>query len=153
MPIALAVSQIDGPFPGAGDLAALTILTGAAIYYDLTERIYLTYTLTNDAGQVYVGRTSGFGSPYSIMMRRYYGHHMRIFGFKNPTIDKYIQGLNAYGAIRGREQQLIDFYGGIGNPRVANKIRGVSKLNVLKGRSYHEMSNFFFGNIAPYTGY
>lgn len=55
-------------------------------------------------------------------------------------------------AIRGREQQLIDYYGGIGSRRVANSIRGVSKANPM-GRFYHSQSNSFFGNIAPYTGY
>ncbi len=51
-----------------------------------------------------------------------------------------------------REQQLIDYHGGIGSYRVANKIRGVSKFNP-GGRLYHQTSNWFFGNIAPYTGY
>jgi len=55
-------------------------------------------------------------------------------------------------AIRGREQQLIDYYGGVGSRRVANRIRGVSKANPM-GRFYHSQSNSFFGNIAPYTGY
>ena len=55
-------------------------------------------------------------------------------------------------AIRGREQQLIDFYGGVGSRRVANVIRGVSKYNPA-GRVYHETSNLLFGNIAPYTGF
>ena len=55
-------------------------------------------------------------------------------------------------AIRGREQQLIDYYGGIGHPKVANRIRGVSKANFL-GRYYHYQSDYYFGNIAPYTGF
>ncbi len=55
-------------------------------------------------------------------------------------------------AIRGREQQLIDFYGGIGSKRVGNFIRGVSKWNP-SGRRFHKKSNEEFGQLAPYTGY
>ena len=57
-----------------------------------------------------------------------------------------------YDAIRGREQQLIDFYGGIGSKRVVNDIRGVSKINPF-GRDFHNASNAEFGRLAPYTGY
>lgn len=53
---------------------------------------------------------------------------------------------------RGREQQLIDYFGGIGSGTVANKIRGVSKYNLL-GIMYHNATNDRFGNIALYTGY
>jgi hypothetical protein len=67
----------------------------------------------------------------------------------NPELDMYSVG---YGAIRGREQQLIDFHGGVGDPGVANLIRGVGKGNRL-GRLYHQLSDQNFGNIAPYTGY
>lgn len=145
------MSALDGPLP-IGEAIGASIIVCAGVY-DATQRVYLTYTLTNDEGQIYVGRTSGFGDPHSIMKRRYYGHHMRVLGFKNPHLDRSIEGPAGYGAIRGREQQLMDYYGGIGHPILANKIRGVSKLNVLKGRIYHAQSNYFFGNIAPYTGY
>ena len=47
---------------------------------------------------------------------------------------------------------MIDYYGGVGNPRVGNSIRGVSKYN-WKGKDYWNASNKHFGNIAPYTGY
>ena len=50
------------------------------------------------------------------------------------------------------EPSPADRYGGIGNPKLANKIRGVSKHNLM-GRTFHYYSNYFFGNIAPYTGY
>ena len=71
---------------------------------------------------------------------------------ESPEVDKAIQGIKGRPAIRGREQQLIDYYGGVGNPKVANRIRGVSKINP-GGRLFHAASNSFFGNIAPYTGY
>lgn len=76
---------------------------------------------------------------------------MKAKGFGNPKVDRAIQGAHGRPTIRGREQQLIDYYGGIGSPKVANKIRGVSKYNPT-GRIYHNISNYFFGNIAPYTG-
>lgn len=55
-------------------------------------------------------------------------------------------------AIRGREQQLMDYYGGVGSKNLGNRIRGVSKYNPV-GRLFHYESNRRFGNIAPYTGY
>ena len=85
-------------------------------------------------------------------MRRYSGHHMNYKGYGNPTIDRFVQGTPAYAAIRGREQQLIDYYGGVGSSRVGNSIRGVSKANPM-GRYFHEKSNQYFGKLSPYTGY
>jgi hypothetical protein len=47
---------------------------------------------------------------------------------------------------------LIDYYGGVGNYKVWNRIRGVVYFNPL-GRGYHMSSSFYFGEIAPYTGF
>jgi hypothetical protein len=62
-------------------------------------------------------------------------------------------------AIRGREQQLIDSYGGAmsdSNRRTgatsANRIRGVSKINP-KGYIYHKAASTAFGEIHTFTGY
>lgn len=132
------------------DLAIPVILLGAA-EIDLQTRTFVTYTLTNASGQVYVGRTSGFGTPESIMMRRYLSHHMALQGFSNPRRDAWSRGPGAYFAIRGREQQLIDHFGGVGSPGVANAIRGVSKRNPA-GRAFWSSSNATFGPLAPYTG-
>ena len=118
----------------------------------MTQRVYVTYTLTGPDGQIYVGRTSGFGTPEQLVNKRYSRHHMKAKGFGRPTIDRAVQGAQGKPAIRGREQQLMDYYGGIGSPRVANKIRGVSKYNPA-GRIYHKMSNWYFGPLAPYSGY
>lgn len=49
------------------------------------------------------------------------------------------------------EPDFVSF-GGIGHPKVANSIRGVSKANPM-GRYFHYQSDYSFGNIAPYTGY
>ncbi|WP_242112276.1 RHS repeat domain-containing protein [Luteimonas aquatica] len=119
------------------------------------ERIYVTYTLTRqgDFGtEYYFGRTSGYGDPQAIMMKRYAFHERRLQGFGNPTLDKWASGDKGLIAIRGREQQLIDAAGGIGTAHVANLIRGVSKWNV-NGRLYHNASTKEFGLIAGYTGY
>ncbi len=147
IPIAGALAAADGPIP-IGDIAGAVVLAGAATY-DLTQRTHVTYTLTNTTGRVYIGRTSGYGDPQSIMMRRYAGHHMRAMGYGSPMIDRAVQGADGYFAIRGREQQMIDFHGGIGN--VGNAIRGVSKYNPM-GRVYHSASNLYFGPLTPYSG-
>ena len=73
-------------------------------------------------------------------------------GFGSPRIDAAAQGPMGYAAIRGREQQLIDYYGGIGSPKLGNIIRGVGRYNIA-GRYYHYASNKYFGEIAPYTGF
>lgn len=150
VPIALTLSSVDGPLP-IGDVIGAVVLAGATLY-DATKRTFVTYTMTNNFGQVYVGRTSGYGDPLSIVKRRFASHHMRILGYGEPVIDRAVQGYHAYPAIRGREQQLIDYYGGIDNPKVGNTIRGVSKYNPA-GYLYYEASNLYFGNLAPYTGF
>lgn len=71
-------------------------------------------------------------------------------GYVNPTLDVSAQGPIGYSSIREREQQLIDHYGGIGSPRVGNLIRGVGYYN-FAGRSFHELSNLYFGELARYT--
>lgn len=64
----------------------------------------------------------------------------------------------AYLAIRGREQQMIDFHGGAQSdtaPEVksGNKIRSVKKSNEL-GRIYHDSATRTFHQEKwPYTGY
>ncbi len=129
--------------------AGVFIISGV---FNLLKRTHLTYVLVNPiTGQVYIGRTSGFGEPAKILKRRMYGHRYKILGFCNPMVDKAMQGLNARPAIRGREQQLIDYYGGIGHSKVANIRRGVAKRNPF-GDSFHQASDANFGNISKYTG-
>jgi hypothetical protein len=142
----LAADDVTGV--GTFDDIAIPFVFAVAATYDLTQRVYLTYTLTGPLNQKYAGRASGFGDPYYIMMRRYSGHHMKYFGYSNPTLDVSRQGVSAYPAIRGREQQLIDFYGGVGSPNVGNSIRGVGYYN-LSGRFFHGQSNLYFGPLAP----
>jgi hypothetical protein len=150
IPIAITLAAADGPIP-IGDVLGAVVVSGA-IAYDATQRNFVTYTMRNSAGQVYVGRTSGFGDPYSIVKRRTSYHHMRFYGYGSPMVDRAIQGYQGYPAIRGREQQMIDFFGGVGSLNVGNRIRGVSKSNMF-GRLYHEASNMYFGEVAPYSGF
>jgi RHS repeat-associated protein len=148
---AIAVAE-PTPVGEAALLAAGATIAGVEAYRQATERTFVTYTLKNPEGQTYVGRASGFGTPHQVMMQRYYGHEMRALGFGNPTLDRSAQGIFNRPAIRGREQQLIDFYGGVGSPGVANAIRAVSPYNPF-GRAYHAASDAMFGPLAPYTGY
>ena len=131
------------------------LATGVLVVLGIFNRKYrtfATYTLTNPAtGQVYVGRCSGFGDIENIVIRRMRSHKYYKRGFTIIQIDKAMQGKEARAAIRGREQQLIDFYGGIGNPQVANIIRAVAKLN-WRGKIYHNASNTFFGELSNFTG-
>lgn len=135
-----AVLAADATVVGVVDDFAIPVILAGAAVYDVTQRTFVTYTMRNAAGQVYVGRTSGFGDPYSIMMSRAANHHMKMFGFGSPLLDRAVQGYQGYPAIRGREQQLIDSLGGINSPNVGNRIRGVSKYNPF-GSLYHEASN------------
>jgi hypothetical protein len=77
-----------------------------------------------------------------------------------------------YLAIRGREQQLIDYHGqqratqlgpiafsggarsdtNPGTPLTENNYRGVAKDNQL-GEVFHQAANLHFGELAPFTGY
>lgn len=164
--VALTLSALDGPYL-IGDVVGTAVVGTAAVYTiggyvvevvqnvieDAKERIFMVYVLKNPTtGQFYVGRTSGNGTIQQVFWNRYRNHHMKPSGFIPYKIESVAYGWKSRPAIRGREQQVIDFYGGIGHPRVANKIRGVAKMNVL-GRAYHHQSNLYFGNLSKYTGY
>jgi hypothetical protein len=136
------------------DLAIPVLLTGA-LAYDAAQRTFITYTLrhNNKPSLIYSGRASGFGIPDAVMNARLRSHHMVVFGFGQPIVDVSVQGWKYYTAIRGREQQLIDFHGGAYSDggTSANSIRAVRRNNLL-GRVWWEESNMAFGPLAPYTG-
>ncbi len=68
-------------------------------------KTYQTYTKTNpQTGEVYSGRTSGYGTPTENVRARDRGHHMNDNGFGPAVLDK---SSTNYNAIRGREQLLI----------------------------------------------
>lgn len=135
---------------GVADNLLIPVVLATAAAYDLTQRTYVTYTLSGPGGKTYVGRASGFGEPHSIMMNRYRGHHMKSLGCSNPTLDRFVEVVGRV-AIRGREQQMIDFMGGQ-VVLVLKMIRGVSRYNIA-GRLYHNMSDFRFGQLHSYTGF
>lgn len=110
---------------------------------------YLTYTRTNpNTSQVYSGRTSGDSSlsTATILSNRAAGQPLlNTSGFSPPVLD---QRSSNYDAIRGREQQLIDFNGGAQSVGGAarNMINGVSDYN-LNGWDYMNESNKLFGTL------
>lgn len=143
---ALLISQADSPTFGPADVLAIVYFAGVAEAELQKLRVHLTYTLTDKDGMIYVGRTSGYGTPTSVLKRRFYCHHMRLLGFKNPKIDCVMWGPEGKVAIRGREQRLMDYYGGVGSPKLANKINGIWDLNPNKQR-YLNASDFYFGKL------
>jgi hypothetical protein len=128
---------------------------------------YVTYTKLNTrTGRVYVGRASGYGTPADIVARRDRAHHMSLRGYGPALPDRSAPATRpfllrhldpAYHAIRGREQQMIDAFGGsirekgLRGTRSGNTIRGVKKDHML-GRVYDAAASARFGRIAPYTG-
>lgn len=118
------------------------------------QRVYVTYILRSPSlMRYYLGRASGYGSPVDVLYRRLVGHyHYMVKGYTDVTIDQVAYGEGARAAIRGREQQLIDHYGGVGSYDVANSIRAVSMWN-SQGWNFWDASNQAFGRLAPYTGY
>lgn len=96
------------------------------------EKTYQTYTKTNPTtGEVYSGRTSGYGSPAENVRNRDRNHHMKDKGFGPAELDR---SSNSYEAIRGREQDLIDYYGGAKSTggTSGNAINGISDKNPNK---------------------
>ena len=138
---------------GVADDPAIPVLLGTAAVIAADEQIrtHVTYTLRNDEGQVYIGRTSGYGSPQALVNFRYIGHHRRLpqlGGFHSPLVDRAVRGVGAYNAIRGREQMMIDAHGGVASPKVGNSINGISMINPNRGM-YISAATAAFGPAYP----
>ncbi|MFI8962636.1 SpvB/TcaC N-terminal domain-containing protein [Streptomyces sp. NPDC053493] len=159
-------------------------------------RVYVTYTKTDTTtGRVYSGRTSAvidlnrswLLQAEAAMKARDLNHHVDEreepggSAFGEARLDAYAVGMAVdykqryrdlgYLAIRGREQQLIDYHGaaqahllGVRNfsggawsdtdpgPRLTeNDSRGVQKDNLL-GELFHLAADLEFGELAPFTG-
>jgi hypothetical protein len=72
------------------------------------SKTYQTYIKTNSqTGEVYAGRTSGYGTPLENVAARDARHEYNDLGFGPAQLD---QSSRSLAAIRGREQQLIDHY-------------------------------------------
>lgn len=107
-------------------------------------RTFQTYTKTNPlTGEVYSGRTSGYGTPLENIQARDSGHAYNSQGFGPAVLDR---TSTSASAIRGREQQLIDWYRGLGIS--ANKINGVSPSNPRQ-QDYLDAAINEFGGISP----
>lgn len=87
-------------------------------------KTFMTYKKSGPMGKVYVGRTSGSGTPQSILAKRENGHHMDAKGYDPARIDR--TSSNS-AAIRGREQQLIEKHKAEG--RSGNAINGIGPKN------------------------
>jgi RHS repeat-associated protein len=111
------------------------------------SKIYATYTRIGPDGRVYSGRTSGRDDPFNLVYQR--GQQQSILtaeGYTLPVLDQWSQSKDA---IRGREQMLIDYFGGAqsvgGSAR--NMINGVSDFNL--NRSYYiNLSVSNFGSLS-----
>ncbi len=144
-------------------------------------RIYAIYTKFNPrTNRSYSGRTSmviDLHKPLRPQAEKAIGsrdstHHVdendepKIPGFREAVLDEFDVGTAvnyanrysdvAYWRLRGREQQLIDFFGGAQSDtrepyRTENVMRGVAKDNPL-GRLFHDAATKKWGQLHPYTG-
>ena len=146
-------------------------------------RVYATYTRYNrTTGRYNSGRTSAvidLNRDWDLQAQaavrdRAHSHHTDENGepgrggFEEALLDVYAVGYAVdyreryrdvgYLAIRGREQQLIDYHGGARldiaseTPMTDSAIRGVAKDNPL-GELFHLAANLHFGELAAYTGH
>ena len=125
------------------------------------QRIGVTYKLRHETlSKYYYGRASGFGTPKSVMMGRFSGHHMRAWGYGEAKLDVATVlpgGLgyrysHEFRALRGREQLLVDQWpGGVNNYNVGNAINPISPYNRNR-ENYLGAARELFGNV-PITPY
>jgi len=123
------ISEEPEELPKGGPIGLVKLDTD-----DDEERLkYVTYTKYNPiTGQYYAGRTSGRGVPEQIVKKRDYCHHRNAEGYLSAVLDRWHFD---YRAIRGREQQIIDVFGGawseVGKDSTesGNKIRAISRQN------------------------
>jgi RHS repeat-associated protein len=111
------------------------------------QKTYQTYTKANPAtGHVYTGRTSGCKSPTKNIAERDSSHHMNALGYDSAVLD---QSSDKAAAIRGREQMLIDAYGGAQSMggSSGNAINGISPRNP-KLKRYMEAAKSEFGSLG-----
>lgn len=106
-------------------LEALSLATAPLKTLDPKGFKYVTYTKTNAQGLVYVGRTSGYGTIDQIVKNRDISHHMNAYGYGSAKASTFIPATidggygkrlldPSYWAIRGSEQQQIEYYRDLG---------------------------------------
>jgi hypothetical protein len=107
------------------------------------EKTYQTYTKTNPkTGEVYTGRTSGYGTPEQNVARRDANHAKSAEGFGPAVLDKTSPNK---AAIRGREQKLIEANGGArrSSGTSGNEINGIAEKNDLRDEYLKEAAEEF----------
>ncbi|AYB33473.1 DUF6443 domain-containing protein [Chryseolinea soli] len=158
VPFAITLSAADGPIP-IGELAGAALMSGA-IAYDLVRNMneeafyYATYIKVNPTtGKVYVGRTSGYGTPSSIVADRDKNHKAlddKGFGKAIPSTwqkayvpggYKMRAGDPAYWAIRGSEQLQIEYFRSKGIS--GNEYNGVGPNNDKLNKYMETVKKFF----------
>ena len=128
------------------DFHSYYVTNTGVLVHNANIKSYQTYTKTNPkTGEVYSGRTSGTGTPEENIFNRDRNHHMNDKGFGPAVLDK---SSNNYAAIRGREQMLIDLYGGAQSTggTSGNAINGIS-INNPKYDYYMKSAQGEFGNV------
>ena len=126
------------------DSKRATSLTEIAAKEDSARKTYQTYKKTNpNTGEVYVGRTSGTGTPIENIKKRDSHHHMNKYGYGPAELDRSSANPDA---IRGQEQFGIDFNGGAKSQggKSGNKINSISPKNPKK-QYYEEARKKEFG--------
>ncbi|MBX9661669.1 MAG: hypothetical protein K2X00_24190 [Nitrospiraceae bacterium] len=110
------------------------------------KKTFQTYAKTNPiTGEVYIGRTSGTGTPAQNVRARDKDHHMTDKGFGPAQLDKSSSNRQS---IRGREQQMIKHFGGAQSEggTSGNAINGISPTNPRRSR-YLNASTKEFGEL------
>jgi RHS repeat-associated protein len=136
--------------------AAPAVVAAALIPGDVPDKkvVLATYEKTNPrTGKVYSGRTSivvpravpDSAAALAAVARRDTGHDATQKGYGPAVLDKFSRDRDA---IRGREQQLIDFHGGaqsVGGTS-GNAINGISDYNPFRS-SYIDAATRAFGPL------
>ena len=148
VPILVPPPPIPGvPNPAADANLAIAKALAKGMRGDEDTKSYETYTRFNPrTGQCYSGRTSGTGTPEENVKRRNAAQLLlNKEGFLPGIVDRSSPN---EGAIRGREQMIIERNGGAqssgGTSR--NKINGISEWNFAKS-GYMAASVAEFGSI------
>jgi len=137
------------PNPSADAQQQLAQQLTDALRRAFPERTYQSYTRYNPRrGKCYSGRTSGYDDPLTKIRKRALGQPLlNAEGFLPPVLDR---SSTNRGAIRGREQQLIDINGGARSVGATsrNMINGISPMNPF-GDAYLDEATDEFGIPVP----
>jgi RHS repeat-associated protein len=135
------------PNPSVNSQNAAQQLTGILRWN--FRKTYQTYTRYNPrTKQCYSGRTSGYADAWTNVINRSLDQwDLTAEGFQSPILDR---SSDSYGAIRGREQQLIEINGGAASEGGVsrNMVNGISAWNFSR-RRYLDAATAAFGLPVP----